>query len=168
MTSRQRGYLRNGNWPGMSLIMHFLHVQWIAMKKNAHFAEPERELCHYQNNSSELTYHEWAYHELTYQDKNQWLGEQPVWWGHYPRYSKSGLTGCKLHHLTIPALEGPKSISTWSISFYMVYWNRQTRMRNLWLSWRTSFEIIARSLSSTPVHACSSSFTKGQYFHIAL
>ena len=42
-----------------------------------------------------------------------------MWWDHYSRYSKSGLpaSGCGLHHLTIPALEGPKSIPTWSLSF---------------------------------------------------
>ena len=40
-----------------------------------------------------------------------------MWWGHYSKYSKSGLNGRELHHLTIPALEGPKSMPTWSFSF---------------------------------------------------
>ena len=36
-------------------------------------------------------------------------------------------------------------------------------IRNMqFLSCEASFEMIARSVSSTPVHACSSSFNKGQ------
>ena len=75
-------------------------------KQHAHVVEPERQLYQNQNHNRDPTWH----------DKMPRLGEQPVWWGHYSKCPDSGLKGCELYHLSIPALEGPKSMPTWSFS----------------------------------------------------
>ena len=53
---------------------------------NTPIFEPERQLYSYQNN----------YQGLIEPGKKPWPGEQPILWGLYSKYSKSGVKGCEM------------------------------------------------------------------------